>query len=162
MKRAIYPGSFDPITKGHIDIIERSSKLFDEVIVVLMYNDKKTYTFTKEERLAMLKDSCKHLKNVQCDCGWGLSVDYAKKHNSCAMIRGIRAVQDYEYELTAATANMYLNNEIETCFFMSKPEYSFISSSTVKELARYGANVDGFVSPYVAKQLANKLEKEEN
>ncbi len=157
MKIAIYPGSFDPITKGHIDVIERSSKIFDEIIVVLMKNDKKTSLFNDEERLDMMEEACATMGNVTCDIGSGLSTAYARKKGACVMIRGIRAVQDYEYELTTATANMYLNSDIETCFFMSKPEFSFLSSSTVKEIAGYGASVDGFVSPYVVKKLKEKL-----
>lgn len=157
MRIAIYPGSFDPITKGHLDIIERSSKMFDQLIVVIMKNDKKTCLFSECERLEMIQQSCSNMGNVICDVGSGLSVDYAHRNNACAMIRGIRAVQDYEYELSTATANMYLNDKIETCFFMSKPEYSFLSSSTVKEMASYGADVSAFVSEEVAQKLKEKM-----
>lgn len=157
MKIAIYPGSFDPITKGHLDIIERSAKIFDQVIVVIMRNERKKYLFSEKERLAMIQEACQHLDNVICDAGEGLSVRYAKSKGACAMIRGIRAVQDYEYELQTATANMWLDHEIETCFFMAKPEYSFLSSSTVKEIASYQGDVDRFVDPYVEKKLKEKF-----
>lgn len=157
MKIAIYPGSFDPITKGHLDIIERSAKIFDQVIVVIMRNERKKYLFSEKERLAMIREACQHLDNVICDAGEGLSVRYAKSKGACAMIRGIRAVQDYEYELQTATANMLLDPEIETCFFMAKPEYSFLSSSTVKEIASYQGDVDRFVDPYVEKKLKEKF-----
>lgn len=157
MKIAIYPGSFDPITKGHLDIIERSAKIFDQVIVVIMRNERKKYLFSEKERLAMIREACQHLDNVICDAGEGLSVRYAKSKGACAMIRGIRAVQDYEYELQTATANMWLDPEIETCFFMAKPEYSFLSSSTVKEIASYQGDVDRFVDPYVEKKLKEKF-----
>lgn len=158
MKRAIYPGSFDPITKGHVDIIERASKMFDEVIVVLMENPTKTCLFSKDERLAMNKYCCKHLDNVTCDIGEGLTIHYAQANNASIMIRGIRAVQDYEYELQTATANMMINERIETCFLMSKPEYSFLSSSSVKEIASFGEDVSKFVDEHVANELKKKYE----
>lgn len=157
MKIAIYPGSFDPITKGHMDIISRSAKIFDKVIVVIMRNDKKKYLFSEDERLDMMKHACKDLDNVICDVGEGLSVKYAKAHGARVMIRGIRAVQDYEFELQNATANMWLDSDIETCFFMAKPEYSFLSSSSVKEIASYKEDVSIFVDEYVAVKLAEKF-----
>lgn len=157
MKIAIYPGSFDPITKGHMDIISRSAKIFDKVIVVIMRNDKKQYLFSEEERLQMMNYACKDIDNVICDIGEGLSVKYAKANHAQVMIRGIRAVQDYEYELQNATANMFLDSEIETCFFMAKPEYSFLSSSSVKEIASYQEDVSRFVDDNVAEKLKEKF-----
>lgn len=159
MKRAIYPGSFDPVTKGHLDIIKRSASVFDEVIVVLMRNPDKNYLFSEEERLDMLCECCKELDNVICDIGEGLSIHYAKEKDAKVMIRGIRAVLDYEYELRNATANMWINDEIETCFFMAKPEYSFLSSSTVKEIASFGEDVSGFADAYVIEKLKLKYQK---
>ncbi|MDF9823700.1 pantetheine-phosphate adenylyltransferase [Breznakia sp. PF5-3] len=156
MKKAIYPGSFDPITKGHMDIIKRSANIFDEVIVVLMRNPNKTYLFNEKERLDMICECCKDLKNVHCDIGSGLSIHYARDHHAEVMIRGIRAVQDYEYELRNATANMWIDDKIETCFFMAKPEYSFLSSSSVKEIASFGEDVSRFVDPYVITKLKEK------
>ena len=153
MRIAIYPGSFDPITKGHLDIIQRASTIFDKVIVVIMKNERKKYLFSEEERLDMIQHACAEMKNVQCEVGHGLTVRYAQEKNACAMIRGIRAVLDYEYELQTATANMWLDENVETVFFLAKPEYSFISSSTVKEIASYGENVDHFVDAYTAQKL---------
>ncbi len=157
MKVAIYPGSFDPITKGHIDIIERSSLIFDKVIVVIMKNDKKICLFSESERLEMIEEACIKFDNVSCKVGSGLSVKYAQEQGACAMIRGIRAIQDYEYELASATANMYLNKAVETVFFMSKPEYSFLSSSSAKEIARYQGDVSGFVESFVEEKLKRKM-----
>lgn len=157
MRIAIYPGSFDPITKGHLDIIQRASTIFDKVIVVIMKNERKKYLFSEEERLDMIQHACAEMKNVQCEVGHGLTVRYAQEKNACAMIRGIRAVLDYEYELQTATANMWLDENVETVFFLAKPEYSFISSSTVKEIASYGENVDHFVDAYTAQKLKEKF-----
>lgn len=157
MVKAIYPGSFDPITKGHLDIIERSAKIFDEVIVVAMNNSKKNYLFNSEERLAMMVETCKNIDNVRCEISDGLSVDFAKKNNAKVMIRGMRAVADYEYEMQNASANMYIDNSIETCFFLSKPQYSFYSSTTIKELCKYHQDVSMFVDEYVEKMLKSKF-----
>ncbi len=156
-KIAVYPGSFDPITLGHLDIIERSARIFDQIIVVIMDNSNKDCLFDREERLDMIKETCKHLDNVECLIGEGLSVDFAKKHNAVAMIRGMRAVADYEYEMQNASANMYINPDIETCFLLSKPKYSFYSSSTVKELAKYHQDVSIFVDEYVENKLKDKF-----
>lgn len=157
MTKAIYPGSFDPITKGHIDIIERSAKIFTHVYVVLMRNPHKQSLFSEEERLAMMIHCCQHLENVTCTIGSGLSIKYAKSVQANVMIRGIRAVQDYEYELRNATANMWMDASIETCFLLAKPEYSFLSSSTVKEIASFHEDVSMFVDPHVKIQLLNKF-----
>lgn len=157
MRVAIYPGSFDPITKGHLDVIQRASAIFDKVIVVIMRNERKKCLFDEKERLDMISHVCAHLDNVECEIGNGLTVRYAKEKNACAMIRGIRAVVDYEYELQTATANMMLDENIETVFFLSKPEYSFVSSSTVKEIASYKENVDKFVDPYITEKLSEKF-----
>lgn len=157
MRRAIYPGTFDPITLGHIDIIERSSKLFDEVIILIMSNSEKKCLFTEEQRFQMLLESTKHLGNVKCDIGTGLTVNYAKKAEAQVLIRGIRAVQDYEYELATATANMWLDPNIETMFLLAKPNYSFLSSSSVKEMAKYQGDVSQLVSPFVANLLKEKF-----
>lgn len=160
MKIAVYPGSFDPITKGHLDIIQRASAVFDKVIVVIMKNERKKTLFSEEERLDMIKHACASLENVECEVGNGLTVSFAQEKNAIAMIRGIRAVVDYEYELQIASANMWLNENIETIFFMAKPEYSFLSSSTVKEIASYHENVDAFVDSYVALKLKEKFDGE--
>lgn len=156
MRRAIIPGTFDPITKGHLDVIERSSKLFDEVIVVIMENSSKKVLFTKEERIQMIDHEITYLNNVKSYVGSGLTIDTAKQLGACAMVRGIRATSDYEYEVSIGTANMMLNEEIETMFLLSKPEYSFVSSSMVKEIAYHHGNLSYFVSEYVEKKLLEK------
>lgn len=157
MRKAMIPGTFDPVTKGHLDIIERSSKQYDEVVVAIMQNSNKRACFTEEERVAMIEHEVAHLNNVKVVVGHGLSVETAKQNQVNAMIRGIRATSDYEYEVQIATANMMLANEIETVFLLSKPEYSFVSSSTVKEIAMYHGDLFHFVTPYVQKQLEEKF-----
>ncbi|MFV0381661.1 MAG: pantetheine-phosphate adenylyltransferase [Breznakia sp.] len=159
MRKAIYPGTFDPITKGHLDIIERAAKLFDEVIVVIMQNPVKKSLFEKEERLVMMKEVCAHIDNVVCDIGKGMSVVYAHEQKAQVMIRGIRAVVDYEYELQNATANMWIDGNIETCFLLSKPQFSFLSSSNIKEMASYGQDVSAFVDACVSAKLKEKYKK---
>ncbi len=157
MKIAVYPGSFDPITYGHLDVIVRSSQLFDKVIVVIMENNQKNYLFSQDERLEMLKAECAHLNNVECCVGQGLTIDFVKKNNANVIIRGIRAVADYEYELQNATTNMMLDESIETLFLLAKPHYSFLSSSGVREIAKYHGNIDAFVSEFVKKKLVEKF-----
>ena len=156
MKKAVYPGSFDPITNGHVDIIERASYLFDEVVVVIMENAAKKSLFTKEERVQMIQDEVAHLSNVSVLVGSGLTVKMAKQLGVNAMVRGIRATSDYEYEVSIATANMMLEKDIETMFLLSKPEYSFVSSSTVKEIAYYHGQLDKFVSKNIEDKLREK------
>lgn len=156
MRRAIIPGTFDPITKGHLDVIERSSKLFDEVIVVIMENSSKKALFTKEERIQMIEHEIAHLNHVKSFVGSGLTIETAKQLGACAMVRGIRATSDYEYEVSIGTANMMLNEDIETMFLLSKPEYSFVSSSMVKEIAYHHGDLKHFVSEFVEKKLQEK------
>ena len=158
MTKAMIPGSFDPITKGHVDIIERTSHLFDEVVVVIMENAVKKSLFTKEERVQMIQDEVSHLENVSVLVGSGLTVKMAKQLGANAMVRGIRATSDYEYEVSIATANMMLEKDVETMFLLSKPEYSFVSSSTVKEIAYYHGDLDKFVSKNIEEKLREKYE----
>ena len=139
--KVCYPGTFDPITAGHLDIIERASNKFDEVIVLIMQNPRKKCMFTAEERKYMI-EKCVKGNNIKVEIGTGLTVEYAKKLGASAIIRGIRAVTDYEYELQQATANMKLESSIETLFLIAKPEYSFLSSSVVKEIAMNGGSTD--------------------
>ena len=127
--KAIYPGSFDPITFGHVDIIRRAAQMFDEVVVVVLINDAKKPLFTVEERVEMLKETVGSIANVQVKASSGLTVDFARKEEAKVIIRGIRAVMDYEYELQQSTINMMLADEIETVFLLARPEYSFLSSS---------------------------------
>ncbi len=158
MRRAMIPGTFDPITKGHLDVIERISKLFDEVIVVIMENAAKKPLFSKEERIQMIEHEISHLDNVKTFVGSGLTIETARQLDVHAMVRGIRATSDYEYEVSIATANMMLNKEIETMFLLSKPEFSFVSSSTVKEIAMHHGDLKHFVSETVEKKLQEKFQ----
>ncbi|MBS2000229.1 MAG: pantetheine-phosphate adenylyltransferase [Candidatus Obscuribacterales bacterium] len=153
MVRAIYPGSFDPMTKGHLDIIQRSSKLFDEVIMAVVGNPGKSPLLPMEKRMELMSAALKDLNGVTVDSFQGLTVDYAKENNVTILIRGLRAISDFEAELGMAQANKELFPELETIFLMSKAEYSFISSSTVKEIARLGGDVSRFVPPAVNEYL---------
>lgn len=156
MRKAIIPGTFDPVTLGHLDVIERCASLFDEVIVVIMENVAKKPFFTNEERVEMIEHEIAHLNNVHVIVGSGLTVNMAKKLGACAIVRGIRATSDYEYEVSIATANMMLEKDIETLFLLSKPEYSFVSSSTVKEIAKFHGELNRFVSNNVKNKLEEK------
>ena len=135
MIKAIYPGTFDPITVGHLDVIERAAKIYDQLIIAVMENRSKTCTFSKEERKAMIEKCCSKIPNVKVVIGEGLTVDLAAKHKCKVIVRGIRAVSDYESELALATANLNLNDSIETVLMVAKPELSFLSSSIAKEIA---------------------------
>ncbi|MDO4378498.1 MAG: pantetheine-phosphate adenylyltransferase [Erysipelotrichia bacterium] len=154
--RALYPGSFDPVTYGHLDIIERAASLFDELIIVIMTNDEKHSTFTMEERKQMLQHCIGHLENVRVEIGSGLTVDFAEKLDSQVLIRGVRAVSDYEYEMQLATANMTLKPKIETIFLLARPQYSFLSSSTAKTVAKNNGDLHNFVPDFVAEKLREK------
>ncbi len=157
--KACYPGTFDPITNGHLDIIQRAAAKFDEVIVLIMENPRKKCVFTLEERCAMIEDSISS-GNVRVVVGSGLTVKYARSLGCDAIVRGIRAVSDYEYELQQATANMMLESDIETLFFIAKPEYSFLSSSVVKEIAMNDGDISGLVpAPIVAHVAATLRER---
>lgn len=153
---AIYPGSFDPITVGHYDIIKRSCALFDEVVIAIMENPNKKPTFTLDERVTMIKDMIKDLPNTKVVFSTGLTVDLANELNAKVLIRGIRAVMDYELELRNASVNKSLNEDVETLFLLALPEYSFISSSAVKEVAMHHGNYQQFVSPLVGLMLKEK------
>ncbi len=155
--KVMYPGSFDPITNGHIDLIERCSKLYDEVLVTVMYNNQKGGLFTLEERLEMINATVGHFSNVRVTIGSGLTADYAKSQDCNVLVRGIRAVMDYEYELQHATANRVLNPDLETIFFVANPTLSYVSSSVAREIARYGGDLKGFVPSLVAEKLYEKL-----
>lgn len=159
--KVIYPGTFDPITKGHLDIIERSSKLFDEVVVVIMDNPKKLCMFNKEERLNMIENLITRYPNVSADIGTGLTAMFASRVGARGIIRGIRAVQDYEYELQTASANSLLQPDVETIFLLSKPDKSFLSSSAVKEIATYQGDISYFVDPYVEDKIKKKVKEDE-
>ena len=157
MKIAIYPGSFDPITNGHLDIIERSSRIFDKVIVSVLHNSAKRPAFTAEERVDFIKSATAHLKNVETDYFDGLLVDYAKEKSATTIVKGLRAVSDFEYEMQMALMNRRQNPEIETLFLISSSEYSFLSSSIVKEVAHLGGNLDGFVPECIKTEIYHKF-----
>lgn len=147
---AIYPGSFDPITLGHLDIIERGCRLFDKVIVAVLQNPSKMPLFTVEKRLEQISDSTAHLHNIEVASFNGLTVNYAKIRQAQVLIRGLRVLSDFEMELQMAHTNKTLSSEIETVFLATSNEYSFLSSSVVKEIAKFGGPVDGFVPKHVA------------
>jgi pantetheine-phosphate adenylyltransferase len=160
MKRAIYPGSFDPLTFGHIDIIERSVRLFDTVVVALLTNPQKTPLFTVEERVEILEQILKpRFPTVEIEVFHGLLVDYAMHKNANVIVRGIRAVTDFEYEFQMALMNRRLAPTIETVFMMPAENYSYLSSKLVKEIAELGGNVSGLVPEIVEKRLKQRLKK---
>lgn len=156
MERIIYPGTFDPITIGHVDVIERAARLCDELVIAIMHNAAKETTFSIEERTEMIYESCSHIKNIKVVSKEGLTVKLAEEMNARALVRGIRAVMDYEYELRTATANLMLNPDVETIFLVSRPEFSFVSSSVVKEIAFNHGDVENLVSPKVKEKLEEK------
>lgn len=156
--KACYPGTFDPITKGHLDIIERAGRIFDEVVVLIMRNPSKKCLFSEVERKEMIEEAVKGLEgNISVMIGTGLTVEYAKAIGASSIVRGIRAVSDYEYELLQATANMYLNDRIETMLLIARPEYSFLSSSVVKEIGMNKGDISGMVPSAILDQVAGKL-----
>ena len=163
MKRkiAIVPGSFDPITYGHIDIIKRSAQLFDEVIVAILVNPDKKYLFTLEEREEMINESIKDFKNVKVDSFSGLLVNYSKKVDSTVIVRGLRAVSDFEYEMQLTFMNKALDDNIETFYMMANKQYSFISSSIVKGVSGFGADLSKFVPKHVEEKLEKKVKERE-
>ncbi|MCK5426480.1 MAG: pantetheine-phosphate adenylyltransferase [Thermodesulfovibrionia bacterium] len=156
-KIAIYPGTFDPITNGHIDLIQRTLKIFDEIIVAVAPKQKKEPLFTPEERLALIKQSVKGMKGARAEVFDNLLVDYAQDKKSIAIVRGLRAVSDFEYELQMALMNRRLNAEIETVFMMPSEEYTFLSSTIVKEVAFFGGDIKGLVPHVVEKALREKF-----
>ena len=157
MKIAVYPGSFDPVTLGHLDIIKRASSMFDELIVAVMCNSAKTPLFTLDERVKMLEESVKGLDNVKIESFSGLLIDYCKENNIHIVIRGLRAITDFEYELQIAQTNKELShNQVDTVFLTTNLKYSYLSSSVVKEIASYNGDITPCVSDFVAKALYEK------
>ncbi|MGZ4597858.1 MAG: pantetheine-phosphate adenylyltransferase [Actinomycetes bacterium] len=157
MRRCVCPGSFDPVTNGHLDVIERASKLFDEVAVLVTVNKNKSGMFTVDERLDMLRESTADLPNVRVDAFHGLLVDYCRKHDIRAIVKGLRAVSDFDYELQMAQMNHRLSG-VDTVFVPTSPDSSFLSSSLVKEVATWGGDVSGLVPQAVLHRLASRLE----
>ena len=154
---AIYPGSFDPVTNGHIDIVARGLKMFDRIIVAILNNPHKKALFSVEERMQMMHDSMKAFANIEFDHFDGLLVDYAKSRNACAILRGMRAVSDFEYEFQLALMNRKLNKEIQTVFLMTGLRWSFTSSSIIKEAATFGGDVSDMVPPNVNRIIRTKF-----
>lgn len=153
MKTAIYPGSFDPITNGHLDILERASKVFDKVIVLIATNQSKKSRFSIEERKEMILEATKDMKNVEVDVYFGLTVKYAKEHGAYHLIRGLRVVSDFEYEFQLASANEFADPEIDMVFFMARGDKTFISSSAIMELHKNGVDISALVPECVLKRL---------
>ena len=165
MTRAVYPGSFDPVTKGHLDVIERSAALVDELIVAVLKNNAKTPLFSVEERVKMLEDVTRHIPNVRVESFSGLSVEFARQRGAKALVRGLRAVTDFEYELQMAQTNRSLQPEIDTLFFATELNYAYISSTITKEIGSYGGDISGFVPEQLVDQVYEKIasrQKKEN
>ena len=155
MKKAVCPGSFDPITNGHLDVIERASHLFDEVVIAVLVNNSKSSLFTIEERIVLARDCVKHLPNVKVDMWSGLLVDYCRENKVDAIVKGLRAVSDFDYELQMAQMNLQ-SKGVDTLLMATKPAYSFLSSSLVREIARYGGDVSKLVPAGVLSELIRK------
>lgn len=158
-KIAIYPGSFDPVTKGHIDILERASKMFDKVIIAVLKNSSKKSFLPVKDRVELIKQSIKDIKNAEVAFFEGLTVEYARKTEAKFLIRGLRAVSDFEYEMQLSQANMSIAPDIGTVFLITKPKYNFISSGIVKELASYGEDVSKFVPESVVEYFKKQNKK---
>jgi pantetheine-phosphate adenylyltransferase len=156
MRTAIYPGSFDPLTNGHLDVIERAVKLFDRVVVAVALNESKHPLFTLEERLELVRKAVEHLPTVEADTFDSLLVDYVERRSAQAVVRGLRAVSDFEFEFQLALMNRKLNERVETIFMMPKDTYTFLSSRIVKEISRLGGDVSAFVPAHVQAALARK------
>jgi len=159
LKIGVYPGSFDPVTNGHLDIIERASKIFDKLIVAVLVNPNKTPVFDIEERVELLKETTEHLPNVEVKAFKGLLIDFMKRENAKVIVKGLRAVSDFEYEFQMALLNKKLEPSIETIFMMTNSKYSYLSSSMVKEVARFGGCIEDLVPEKIAKKVMKKLNK---
>jgi len=157
MRTVIYPGSFDPLTNGHLDLVERAARLFDRVIVAVAENESKHPLFTLDERRRLVDRSIRRLKNVEADTFSNLLVQYVEQRHGNAILRGLRAVSDFEFEFQLALTNRKLNERIETIFMMPRDTYTFLSSRVVKEIARLGGDVSAFVPPHVRQALSLKL-----
>jgi len=157
---AIYPGTFDPVTYGHLDLIQRASRIFDKVIVAVAANGHKKPLFTFEERLSLLKEATKDIKGIEVDSFEGLVVEYARKKGVRVIIRGLRMISDFEYEFQMALTNRRLASDVETVFLMPSENYSFLSSTLLKEAAVLGADISSFVPHFVEDQLKKKMKKQ--
>jgi len=157
MTCAVYPGSFDPVTLGHLDIIERTAQIMDRVVVGVLINRKKTPLFSVEERVNMLKSVTAHLPNVEVKAFDGLTIDFARENGAKAIVRGLRAITDFEYELQLAQTNRVMAPEIDTLFLTTGLKYSYLRSSMVKEIAAYGGDISAFLAPEVARRVEEKM-----
>ncbi len=157
MTVAIYPGSFDPVTKGHLDVLETGAKIFDKVIIAVSHNPEKESFLSVNERLKLISESIPHIDNVEVDTFNGLTVDYARKKGATVLLRGLRAVSDFEFEMQLSQTNSSLAEEIKTVFLITKPEYNFISSSTVKEVLMNNGDISNFVPASVNEYLLSKF-----
>lgn len=159
MRTGVYPGSFDPVTLGHLDVINRSSKLVDKLIIGVLNNSTKKPLFSVDERVSMLKDATKHLNNVVVESFEGLLVDFADLKSASVIIRGLRAITDFEYELQIAQTNHKVNSKVDTIFLTTSVEYSYVSSSVVREIGMYGGNIRPFVPENVAEKVYKKYQE---
>ena len=159
MKSAIYPGSFDPVTYGHLDIIERASQVMDHLIVGVLNNNAKSPLFSVEERVKMLREVTAHLPNVEVQSFGGLLVDFAVQSNANVIVRGLRAITDFEYELQMSQTNRKIAPNVDTIIFTTNLKYAYLSSSIVKEVAMYGGNIDEFVPPVIAGYIRQKFDR---
>lgn len=160
MKVYIYPGSFDPVTNGHIDIIERAAKLCDKLVVGVLVNNNKETNFTLSERVEMIRQSVKYIKNIEVESFEGLLVNFVKLKKSTTVIKGLRAVSDFEYEFQMASLNKYLFPDIETLFMMTNINYSYLSSSAVRDIAMLGGQINGLVPDCISNRIVEKFTKE--
>lgn len=160
MKIAIYPGSFDPVTMGHLDIIERASALFDRLVVVVMHNVSKNPIFTAQERVRLLQQVTSHLQNVEADSFGGLLADYAGRRGACTIVKGLRAMSDFENEFSMALANRKLNPNVDTAFLMTSAEYMYLSSSMVKDIALHGGTITDFVPAEIEEEILHRVRKD--
>ena len=159
MRTAVYPGSFDPVTKGHLDVIVRAAKLFDQVIVGVLHNSAKSPLFSAEERVKILEEATKNVSNIRVQSFSGLSVDFARQCGASAIIRGLRAITDFEYELQMAQTNRVLAPDIDTIFLTTSLQYAYLSSTTVKEVAAFDGDISQFVPVFVERKVFDKLKK---
>lgn len=157
MHRAVYPGSFDPVTYGHLDIIKRSAELVDELIVAVLVNRSKTPLFSADERVNMLRDVTKNISNVRVESFSGLSVDFVEKCGARFIVRGLRAITDFEYELQMAQTNRVIKPSVDTIFLATNLDYAYVSSTTVKEVAYYGGDISRFVPDQIAEKIREKI-----
>lgn len=157
MKKAVYPGSFDPVTLGHLDIIERTSKMFDRVIIGVLNNNSKSPLFSVEERVNMLKEITVDMPNVEVQSFAGLLIDFVRRNDAQVIVRGLRAITDFEYELQMAQTNRVIAPELDTIFLTTNLKYSYLSSSIVKEIAEFDGEISGFLHPLIAERVKDKL-----